>query len=439
MKCCGKCGSDDYNESNAGGYVNLGTAVNGLCEDLLAEKLQQGDLWQHEREWQHYYGLNGTPDLLNVTANFLQERLAQGEKLSAENLRTVNGVSGGLEALAWIISDPGDVVIVPTPTYARFFADMNERMQTKVVGMPLENGFELTAQLLEAAIVRQKNEGGNVKGFLYCNPNNPLGVVYPRQLTLDLMEVCKEHKVHFISDEIYALSVFDSSATFSSVLSLPVEKIPDPSRTHVLWGLSKDFGLAGFRLGFIYTHSSSLVTCLDGMCLYTCVPAHIQQVTARMLEDKDWLDKVYFPTNLQRLREAFLTVKQRLEGMNVKVLAAQAGLFCWADFSQFLISKDTKGEMELFDRMFQKSKLYLVPGSMFGCERPGWFRIIFAVTPDRLREGMNRLENMLMQMGPKENPKESQKESQKRNTKEQNIEDLLFDGVEPLVREMKRM
>ena len=57
----------------------------------------------------------------------------------------------------------------------------------------------------------------------------------------------------------------------------------------------------------------------------------------------------------------------------------------------------------------------------------------------RLREGMNRLENMLMQMGPKENPKESQKESQKRNTKERNIEDLLFDGVEPLVREMKRM
>ena len=46
---------------------------------------------------------------------------------------------------------------------------------------------------------------------------------------------------------------------------------------------------------------------------------------------------------------------------------------------------------------------------------------------------------MLMQMGPKENPKESQKESQKRNTKEQKIEDLLFDGVEPLVQEMKRM
>ena len=65
----------------------------------------------------------------------------------------------------------------------------------------------------------------------------------------------------------------------------------------------------------------------------------------------------------------------------------------------------------------------------------------------RLREGMNRLENMLMQMGPKENPKESQKGSekesqkgsQKENTKEQKVEDLLFDGVEPLVGEMKIM
>ena len=48
---------------------------------------------------------------------------------------------------------------------------------------------------------------------------------------------------------------------------------------------------------------------------------------------------------------------------------------------------------------------------------------------------MDRLENMLMQMGPKENPKESQKGY----TKEQKIQDLLFDGVEPLLGEMKRM
>ena len=85
----------------------------------------------------------------------------------------------------------------------RFFADMNERMQTKVVGMHLEEGFVLTPQLLESEILRQRREGGNVKGFLFCNPNNPLGVVYPRQLAIDLMEVCKRHKVRCSSHYLY--------------------------------------------------------------------------------------------------------------------------------------------------------------------------------------------------------------------------------------------
>ena len=87
--------SDNYSMSNPGGYVNLGTAVNGLCEggillmqkyfhfkftlivELLSERLRRDDLWRHESDWQHYFGLNGTPDLLRVTTNFLQERLAQ--------------------------------------------------------------------------------------------------------------------------------------------------------------------------------------------------------------------------------------------------------------------------------------------------------------------------------------------------------------------------
>ena len=72
---------------------------------------------------------------------------------------------------------------------------MNERMSTKVVGMHLGEGFELSPQLLEAEIVRQKKSGGKVKGFIYCNPNNPLGVVYPQRLTIALMEVCKKHQV----------------------------------------------------------------------------------------------------------------------------------------------------------------------------------------------------------------------------------------------------
>ena len=85
--------------------------------------------------------------------------------------------------------------------------------------------FELTPELLEEEILNQHKLGKCVKGFIFCNPNNPLGVVYSKELTLNLMEVCNKHKIHFISDEIYGLSVYDPAVKFESVLSIPREQV----------------------------------------------------------------------------------------------------------------------------------------------------------------------------------------------------------------------
>ena len=85
-----------------------------------------------------------------------------------------------------------------TTIYFRFFSDMNERMATCVVGLHLEDGFTLTASLLEREIVRRRTGGEKVKGFLFCNPHNPLGVIYPRELILELMQVCSKYQVEFV-------------------------------------------------------------------------------------------------------------------------------------------------------------------------------------------------------------------------------------------------
>lgn len=379
--------------------INMGTAVNALCEDIIQERFKKDDLFTHEPAWQHYMGLNGTPDLLKITATFLTERLGKGVEISPGNLRTTNGASAGLEALAFILSDPEDVILIPTPTYGRFFADMNERFKTKVVGFHLEENdkskFCLTAELLEKKIIQEKNSGRSVKAFMYCNPHNPLGIIYPKDLTIRLMEVCKRHEVHFISDEIYGLSVFDPSSSFDSVLSIPRDELPDPERTHFMWGLSKDFGLAGFRLGFIHSYNRSLVQCLDGMSIFVSSSVHIQQVAAKLLSDKSWLDNIYFPTNLERLEKTFQLVNSRLSSLSVPVIRTQAGLFCWADFSLYLGTKDEAGEMELFEELMETAKVYIVPGSQFDCKIPGWFRIIFAVRSDVLDDGLDRIESVL--------------------------------------------
>ena len=233
MKCFIECEQDLYDkDSNPGGMINLGTAVNALVEDLIADRLNRPGIFQHRPEWQHYYGLNGTPELLDTAATFLTKRLSKGKRtISPANLRLVNGVSSGLEVFSWVLADPGDVILVPVPTYARFFADMNERMKTEVVGVHLDESpscpFKLTKEILENEIERQKSLGKKVRGFIYCNPNNPLGAMYDKETTLDLMKVCARHQVHFISDEIYALSIFspEHGQQFESVLSFTDDEV----------------------------------------------------------------------------------------------------------------------------------------------------------------------------------------------------------------------
>ena len=69
---------------------------------------------------------------------------------------------------------------------------------------------KFSAEVVDDYIKELKKEGYQVKAFIHCNPNNPLGDVYGEETTLNLMRVCKEHQIHFISDEIYALSIFEA-------------------------------------------------------------------------------------------------------------------------------------------------------------------------------------------------------------------------------------
>ena len=85
----------------------------------------------------------------------------------------------------------------------------------------------MTSEPLEKEILHQQSLNRKVKCFVHCNPSNPLGVMYDKKMTLDLMRVCAKYKVHFLSDEIYALSVFgaDDGEQFESVLALRQDEV----------------------------------------------------------------------------------------------------------------------------------------------------------------------------------------------------------------------
>ena len=203
------------------------------------------------------------------------------------------------------------------------------------------------------------------------------------------MTIPKLSKGIFFSKKDF-VNMFYVLISLFSVLS--IKDLPDRERTHFIWGLSKDFGLAQFRFGVIYSWNEKLIKAMDSMCLYTCVQGHIQDMTRKMLLDKKWLNAIYFPENLKRLKIAYENCKSFFESFGCRVRPSKAGLFAWIDFTPFFKTEKitNESEKELFSILMDNHKIYIPNGTEFGAKDPGWFRVIFAIRPDRWQEFCRR-------------------------------------------------
>lgn len=112
-------------------------------------------------------------------------------------------------------------------------------------------------------LARTMNESARpIKALLLTNPHNPFGQCYPRAVLQECIKFCQERNIHYISDEVYGLSGFESRGseqpiTFTSALAIDVVSLGcNPWRVHVMWSISKDFGSSGLRMVSLLLHVS---------------------------------------------------------------------------------------------------------------------------------------------------------------------------------------
>jgi aspartate/methionine/tyrosine aminotransferase len=93
-----------------------------------------------------------------------------------------------------------------------------------------------------------------VRALVLTNPHNPLGQMYPKEVLQACVKFCQKHNIHYISDEVYALSILanpseEHATPFVSALSLDLGALGcDAGRIHTIWSTSKDFGSSGIRM-----------------------------------------------------------------------------------------------------------------------------------------------------------------------------------------------
>lgn len=355
--------------TNPDGYVAMCIAENMLVWDLLAPKMAAGRRIPPRAV--AYDAMTGARSFREALAAFFERRIFH-RPVDPDHVIALAGAGTVLEMLFYAIADPGDGVLIPTPSYSGFWPDLETRDRLEVIPVhtTAATGFELTIDLLDAALEKATIP---VKALLFTSPNNPLGRVYtPGQLD-EVMAWADRHGLHLILDELFALSVF-GDATFVSGASRGASLGP---RTHLVWAFSKDFAASGLRCGVLVSENEAVRRAVDGLAYWAAVSGETQFLLEQMIVDQAWVDG-FVGENRRRISAAYAAVTSSLEAASIPYLPAQGGFFLVCDLRPFMETVTWDAEHELWRWLLDTVNVNLTPGADCHIGEPGFMRLVFA-------------------------------------------------------------
>ncbi|KAF8377683.1 hypothetical protein HHK36_031067 [Tetracentron sinense] len=377
---------NSYDEvGNPKGIIQMGLAENQLSFDILESWLANNpdaagfkrngeSIFRELALFQDYHGM---PSFKKALVDFMAE--IRGNKVRF---------------------DPNNVVLTAGATSANetLMFDRDLKWRTGVEIVPIHcsssNGFQITGPALKEAYQAAQKRKLKVKGVLITNPSNPLGTTMSRDELNLLISFVAEKGIHLISDEIYSGTVFDSpgyTSIMDALMDRNLEGTDVWDRIHIVYSLSKDLGLPGFRVGAIYSNNDTVVATATKMSSFGLVSSQTQYLLSVMLSDKKFTSN-YITENQKRLKNRHDMLVSGLEKAGIGCLKSNAGLFCWVDMRHLLSSKTFEAEMELWKKVLYKVGLNISPGSSCHCTEPGWFRVCFAnMSEDTLNLSMQRI------------------------------------------------
>ncbi|KAK7352513.1 hypothetical protein VNO80_17935 [Phaseolus coccineus] len=393
---------------NPTGIIQMGLAENQLSFDLLKSWLQRNpdivgmkqdgvSVFKELALFQDYHGL---PALKNELVEFMSKIRGNGTNFVPENLVLTAGATLANEIMMFCLADPGDAFILPTPYYPGFDRDLKWRTGVEIVPMHCSssNGFRITSSALKQAYKKAQKLNLKVKGVLVTNPSNPLGITMTRTELNHLIDFAIEKNIHIISDEIYSGTVFDPPK-FVSIMEVVNERTNSinniRNRIHIIYSLSKDLGVPGFRVGMIYSNNEMVVDVATKMSSFGLVSSQTQHLVANVLKDKKFTFN-YIEETQRRLKRRMEMLVCGLRNAGIQCLKSNAGLFCWVDMRHLLSSATFEAEKELWMMILCHVGLNISPGSSCHCSEPGWFRVCFAnMSEATLKVAMRRMKSFI--------------------------------------------
>jgi aminotransferase len=252
------------------GGINL---AQGVCDTPVPAPVEQEAIAAIRAGHNIYTRLDGITRLRNAIAAKQKHDYNLDYDPETEIL-VASGATAGLHAATMALLNPGDEVIVFEPFYGYHVATLNS-LRVKPVLVPLtEPDFALNFSALNAAVTPR------TRAILLNTPANPSGKVFSLEETEQIAQVCLEHDLFLITDEIYEYFVYDGARHIAPA-TLPGMR----ERTIVISGFSKTFSITGWRLGYVTADARWMASMAYFHDLtYVCAPSAFQHGAAAGLE-----------------------------------------------------------------------------------------------------------------------------------------------------------
>jgi aminotransferase len=255
---------------DAMGGINL---AQGVCDTPVPASVEAEAVEAIRRGDNIYTRLDGIARLRTAIAE--KQRRDYGLQYDSETeILVASGATAGLHAAAIALLNPGDEVLLFEPFYGYHVATLRSQ-RVHPIFVPLAEGdFALDVDALHAAITPR------TRAIILNTPANPSGKVFTQAETEAIAQVCLEHDLFLITDEIYEYFVYDGQRHIAPA-TLPGMK----ERTIVISGFSKTFSITGWRLGYVTADARWMGAMAYFHDLtYVCAPAPFQHAAAAGLE-----------------------------------------------------------------------------------------------------------------------------------------------------------
>ncbi|HDS01255.1 MAG TPA: pyridoxal phosphate-dependent aminotransferase [candidate division Zixibacteria bacterium] len=333
--------------------------------------------------------IDGSVGGYSENAGLVRLREAIVEKLKRDNqveaeisqiLVTVGAIEG-LSAAVMAIIDPGDEVLLFTPTYSTHIRQVVIASGTPVLVPTIEEkGFALDFDAIKKAITPK------TKAIFCCSPNNPTGTVFSKEDLQKLAEIALQHNLMIITDEAYEYFVYDGLEHFS------LASIPEMKR-HVIscYTFTKTYAMTGWRIGYLHADESLIPQITKAHIPFAiCAPVVSQYAALAALEGpQDCISE--FKAHYLAARDLMC---QRLDQLD-SIFSYHKPGGSYLMFPKILL-EEGRDSMTFCKDLLERGKVSTTPGIAFGPTGESHLRLSFCVSDEEINKAFDRIENLFL-------------------------------------------